>query len=394
MRWDIRPWAILLLTMSLLMPACSDEGGEGTEADEKADNEFLVSGHIRGYGGKKLVLEQVLDGRELLAIDSVETDQSGAFRFKAKAVGEDDLFRIRLDNQNGFAFFPGNAHTTVETRLENGRFVNLDVKGNLRTNLYNEMTTTSQNLRNVYIQEKRRMSGLSQDRDFEKWRAQEAKVDQAAMAFRAYLREFTDTTSIPIIRYFAARNLNVEANHHYLLGVAKRLSEELPGNQQIFDFASGLESFGFGRVGARPPDYAVQALDNSQIKPSDFRGKVVVLYFWASYCEFSRAENKIWSRVVREHPDLPFVILTHSIDLDPNAWRAAIAEDQLDWPQHTIGMQGWDHPLVMHYNVPTIPTTFLMDHRGIVRTINVRAAEFEENLEAILKEHGPPAGEK
>lgn len=118
---------------------------------------------------------------------------------------------------------------------------------------------------------------------------------------------------------------------------------------------------------------------------SDLRGKVVLIDFWASWCAPCRRENPNVVRMYNEYKDKGFEIFSVSLDNDSNAWKRAIASDELIWENHVSDLKGWKSSVVGTYKFQGIPYTVLIDKNGEIIEKGLRGAALERKLESLLK---------
>lgn len=119
---------------------------------------------------------------------------------------------------------------------------------------------------------------------------------------------------------------------------------------------------------------------------SKYKGKVVVLNFWASWSKASRAENKNVVRVYekyRQNSKLAFVSI--SLDTDEKAWKAAIEEDEMAWPDHICDFKKYSSPPVLQYGVSTLPKLILIDKMGKIHLSGSKMSDIESAIDALMK---------
>jgi thiol-disulfide isomerase/thioredoxin len=133
------------------------------------------------------------------------------------------------------------------------------------------------------------------------------------------------------------------------------------------------------------PDFEELRTDGKKkMKLSELQGQVVLLDFWASWCGPCRAENPNVVRAYQKYKDAGFTIMSVSLDSNKDKWLAAIANDQLSWPNHVSDLGGWNSKVAKLYGVQSIPFTVLLDKEGRVIATNLRGAALEQTLEQIF----------
>lgn len=135
--------------------------------------------------------------------------------------------------------------------------------------------------------------------------------------------------------------------------------------------------------GAEAPDFTEANPDGKNISLSDFRGQVVMLDFWASWCRPCRMENPNVVKAYNKYHKSGFEILGISLDKTKDKWVAAIAQDGLTWP-HVSDLGGWGSKPAALYGVSSIPATFLLDREGKIMARNLRGPALESKLQEIF----------
>ncbi len=138
-------------------------------------------------------------------------------------------------------------------------------------------------------------------------------------------------------------------------------------------------------VGGTAPDFTQQSPEGEDISLSDFRGKVVLVDFWASWCGPCRRENPNVLKVYNKYKDKGFEILGVSLDKTKDRWVKAIADDNLPWPQIS-DLKGWSNAVANDYGVRSIPHTILLDKEGKILARGLRGPALEQKLAEIFGE--------
>ena len=136
------------------------------------------------------------------------------------------------------------------------------------------------------------------------------------------------------------------------------------------------------KIGKPAPDFQVIDLNGQELSLKKYRGQVVLLDFWATWCIPCRAEMPHLKKVYDTYKDQKFEIIGVSLDQSKSVLDSYIETQNITWQQF-LDKSG----VAKMYNVTGIPATFLIDGDGIVREVKLRGRALEEAIEELVKEN-------
>ncbi len=161
------------------------------------------------------------------------------------------------------------------------------------------------------------------------------------------------------------------------------LSAKFPGSKYLAKLQQDINSFGKVTKGGEAPDFTFNTPEGKPLSLSSFKGKIVLVDFWASWCGPCRKENPNVVRMYKKYHSKGFEILGVSLDEDKDKWISAIKKDGLTW-NHVSDLKGWSSQACTLYGIEAIPFAMLLDKEGKIIAKNLRGADLEKKLEEIF----------
>ena len=137
-------------------------------------------------------------------------------------------------------------------------------------------------------------------------------------------------------------------------------------------------------VGYTANNFSQTSTDGKKVSLSDFKGKYVLIDFWASWCRPCRMENPNVVAAYNRFKNKGFTVLGVSMDSNRDPWLAAIQQDNLTWT-HVSDLKGWGNEVGKLYGVTGIPQNYLIDKEGKIVAKDLRGPALDEKLAEIIK---------
>jgi peroxiredoxin len=215
-------------------------------------------------------------------------------------------------------------------------------------------------------------------------------VAQEAKALRFKFIKENPNSFVSLMTLIEAAGLVSDPNE--ILPLLADLSPELQEKPQAKAFASQLEmainppvEAGVPQVGAMAPEFTQNDTTGTPVRLASFRGKYVLLDFWASWCGPCRQENPNLVSAYNKYKDKNFTILGVSLDRSNgrDSWLKAISDDKLAWTQ-VSDLKFWDNEVARQYGIRSIPQSYLIDPEGRIVAANLRGEALHEKLAELL----------
>ncbi len=167
-------------------------------------------------------------------------------------------------------------------------------------------------------------------------------------------------------------------------GAAEKFSKAWPNSYYAKEFVKYVEVLKKTAVGQPAPEISLPDPNGKLVTLSSYRGKYVLVDFWAKWCGPCRKENPNLVKAYRTFKGKDFDILGVSLDRNREDWLKAIQEDKLAWT-HISDLKFWGSQAAADYNITAIPFSILVDPNGIIVAKNLRGSALSKKLTEVLK---------
>jgi thiol-disulfide isomerase/thioredoxin len=130
------------------------------------------------------------------------------------------------------------------------------------------------------------------------------------------------------------------------------------------------------------PPFAVTTMDGQRVSVDDWKGKVVLINFWATWCAACRETMPHMKDLVKKFQGQPLVVLSVSLDSDEGKWKEFVAKNGMIWLQYRDGE--FTGPLAKLFGVQSLPQAFTIDTDGVLQDQRIADTAIESKLKKLL----------
>ncbi|MDF1547987.1 MAG: TlpA disulfide reductase family protein [Bacteroidales bacterium] len=341
---------------------------------------FTIEGTIAAYDTGYVYLQKVVDG-ELTTVDSMICSQ-GKFSFKGTTDFAELYYLSFGDRQHMASIFMENSDIVVKGNLDS--LDNISITGSKAQDEYklykDEMLPFDNKMNDLY----------KQYTDAEK-EGNKALMDQIDSSYEtlyedklAFIKNYIGTHNASvIIPYVLNRELAYSLEVNELDSMVNLLDSSLNPSIYVNTLKEKVATLKNVEVGKQAPDFTLNDTTGNPVTMSSFKGKYLLIDFWAAWCGPCRRENPNNVKLYADYKDKGFEILGVSFDKKREAWVKAINDDGLTWPQ-VSDLKYWKSEAGKLYGVSAIPHTVLLDKDGIIIAKNLRGDELRTKVSELI----------
>jgi peroxiredoxin len=266
-------------------------------------------------------------------------------------------------------------------------FSNVKVKGSKAHEAYLALSEKTKPVNDKMQAASKAYSAAYQAKDSATMKTLDATFDaldaEMKEVYKGYLNANNNS---PIAMYALGQMAGWDINPEVVEPIYKALSEPARATPSGKAFAEKIVTAKKTAVGAMAMDFTQNDTLDVPVSLSSFKGKYVLIDFWASWCGPCRQENPNVVKAFQTYNAKGFTVLGVSLD-QPGAkdkWMKAIHDDNLTWTQ-VSDLKYWDNQVAKQYGIQAIPQNFLVDPAGKIIAKNIRGEELSTKLATIFK---------
>lgn len=346
----------------------------------KNKDEFVIRGKVENAGTLKRIL--LYQNNEL--IDSAFLNEDQEFKFVRMAPNP-DFYSLSFEEQNTVFIAQNGDELDFKFDLKSlsGTY---EVEGNDASKKLKEFNELSAQYTKIFTEiQEEFVKKVSENPSLQDSlnKVLGPRYEQNLQAYSQAALTFGQKESDNLAGFYAMSTLDQVKFEQALIEYAAKIKGKFPNHEGVKQFIKRMDALAPLSIGRIAPGFELPSAEGKVIRLADFKGKYVLIDFWASWCGPCRQENPNIVRLYNRFKNKNFTILGISLDDDRADWLKAIKDDGLTWT-HVSELKRWDSPIANLYKIESIPASFLLDPQGKIIAKNLRGTDLEDFLVKTL----------
>jgi peroxiredoxin len=214
-------------------------------------------------------------------------------------------------------------------------------------------------------------------------RRAEHNYDSIQELLTSFQKDFILKNGKSVVAPYLVMRMPYMFNLQELENIEKTLDTSLNRSDYVKELKKRVEVLKAVQPGMTAPEFTLNDTAGKPVTLNSFRGKVLLVDFWASWCGPCRHENPNVVKAFNEFKDKGFDVLGVSLDDDKGKWIEAIKKDKLTWT-HVSDLKGWQNEVSGLYGVMSIPSNFLINSDGKIIATDLRGDDLRAKLTELF----------
>lgn len=341
--------------------------------------EYTINGTITG-ADTGWVLLMTRDGQTMNTTDSTAINQ-GKFEFKGSVAVPGMYYLAVKGRKDQFGFFLENS--VLNATLYADSIKSSVVTGSKTQELYMAYKAKEKDFGTLLDGQYTVYQKASELNDTAGVRRAEQSYDSIQELLTAFQKDFILKNGKSVVAPYLVMRMPYMFNLQELENIEKVLDTSLNRSDYVKELKKRVEVLKAVQPGMTAPEFTLNDTAGKPVTLNSFRGKVLLVDFWASWCGPCRHENPNVVKAFNEFKDKGFDVLGVSLDDDKGKWIEAIKKDKLTWT-HVSDLKGWQNEVSGLYGVMSIPSNFLINSDGKIIATDLRGDDLRAKLTELF----------
>ncbi|MDO5973775.1 TlpA family protein disulfide reductase [Flavivirga jejuensis] len=351
--------------------------------------QYTINGIFKDGIGELLILEDVSDKYSIKTIDSMRVDANGNFSFSGSSFGEKKEIRLSIA---GTRF---KDEILIEDTIVNVNIVQkvitekytksiFKVERSKEDALYAKLKANYKERRTIWGGKTNGLVVANKEKKI----SDEELAKACGILDADFITEILDTLSNYPNNYATAFYIK-----NYMLGfdplpsveeAFNNLADNIKNSKEAIPIISGIEVIKKSYVGGLPDDFSIPSLDGGETSLYQYRGKVLLIDCWATWCGPCIKEMPHIGEIYNEFHSKGLEVLGISYDRDETKWRNFLKKNEYVVWEQASSLKEWNCPSAKIFSVNTIPETILIDKNGVIAARGLKGDKLKAKIKELL----------